>query len=185
MGREFAVSVGTLLWLVAAGFGFWAWDRYEATPAPIGPAPVARARATGSWEVTLFVHPHCPCARGALAALGDLAREAPALVVRVAFVRPPGAPTGWERSASWRAAESVPRASVVCDADGVGATRAGAATSGVAVLSDPTGRVAFRGGLTPRPGHGGDAPGARAVRAWLSGETGPASAPVFGCPLFD
>lgn len=186
MGRSIVGGLVSLLWIVSVGFGFWVWDRYASTPGANGRAPTDAPEVRGgSWELTLFAHPHCPCVRASFDALGELAREFPSLVVRVAFVRPPGASAGWERSALWEAASAIPGARVYCDVTGNEANRAGAETSGVVVLTDANGRIAFRGGLTPRRGHGRAGPGQRAVRAWLAGGSGTASAPVFGCPLFD
>lgn len=184
MGRELTIWAGSVLWFAAAGSGLWLWDRYGNEPGRFADVPNRELESpAGRWELTLYAHPHCPCVRDALAALGGLAREHSGLAVRVAFVRPPGAPDGWEHTPAWAAAAALPGVGAFCDADGGAARRAGAETSGAAVLIDPSGRVAFRGGLTAS--RHGRAPGPAAVRAWLSTGTGPASAPVFGCPLFD
>lgn len=186
MAREVVSAIVSLFWIVSVGCGFWVFDRYGSTPGAIGCAtPDSSEGQCGSWQLTLFAHPHCPCVRASFAVLDELARSHPSLVVRVAFVRPPGASAGWERSETLGVASAIPGARVYCDAAGAEAKCAGAETSGFVILTDPTGRVAFRGGLTPRRGHGRAGPGRRAVCEWLTVGCGPASAPTFGCPLFD
>jgi hypothetical protein len=168
-------------WLAAAAAGFAVWERYDATPGAAGPA--ADAAPTGRWELVLFAHPHCPCTRAALAELAELAHDGPGLAVRVVYVRPPGAPDGWERTGTWDDAAAVPGIAVTVEAGE--AARAGAKTSGYAVLYDPHGRVAFRGGVTRARGRAGDSPGRRAVLDILAGREPEArEAPAFGCPLF-
>jgi hypothetical protein len=139
---------------------------------------------SGRWRLTVFAHAHCPCSRATLRELDGLARAEPDLSTRVVFVRPPDCPAGWERGEAWDAATRIPGAEVACDPDGAAAQKLGAETSGHAVLTDPTGRVVFRGGLTPARGRTGGSEGRNAVMAWVSGGTGAAVAPVFGCPLF-
>ena len=179
------VGAGAAVWLAAALGGFWLWERYDATPGPQGGSAAATAQAaTGGWRLTLFAHPHCPCTRTSLREMTEIPRDAPALSVRVVFVRPAGAPEEWERGDSWEAAGRMPGAEVARDVDGTEAKRLGAKTSGLAVLSDPGGRIVFRGGLTSGRGRGGDSVGRRAVLSWLRTGRGDPTAPVFGCPLF-
>lgn len=168
------------LWLAGVAGGFAAWEVYDATPGrqAAGVTPTAGP----AWALTFYAHPHCPCTRAGLAELAELARAVPELDVTVVFVRPAGAEPGWEHSAAW---DAVPGARVRCDADGTEAARAGAATSGHAVLTDAAGRVAFRGGLTRGRGRVGESPGRRAVLAILRGEETTGAAPVYGCPLMD
>jgi hypothetical protein len=168
------------LWLGGVAGGFAAWEAYDAKPGQ--QAGGAAPPAGPAWTLTFYAHPHCPCTRAGLAELAELARDAPQLDVTVVFVRPAGAEPGWERSAAW---DAVPGAHVRCDAGGAEAARVGALTSGQAVLTDHTGRVAFRGGLTRGRGRVGESPGRRAVLAILRGEEAPDAAPVYGCPLAD
>lgn len=182
------VAVGLVVGLWAAGVtgGFAAWMRYDATPgaaaAGESPAPAAGDRA---WVLTLFAHPHCPCLRASLAELAGLQPADGGLGIEVVFVRPPGAEPGWERTELWVQAAGLPGVTVRSDPDGAEAARVGARTSGYAVLTDRSGRVVFRGGLTRARGQVGGSDGGRAVRAALAGEQGVGEAPVFGCPLFD
>jgi hypothetical protein len=187
VGREIAVGAGVALWLGAVAAGFTVWERYEAMPgdrgaatAPAEPGPPQRP-----WLLTLYAHPHCPCLRANLAGMTELLAAAPAgTTAEVVFVRPAGAPAGWERTEKWDTAAGLPGVRVRCDAGGAEARRAGATTSGHLVLSDATGRVAFSGGITPARGRVGECAGKAAIRAILTGNP-PATreAVVFGCPL--
>ena len=176
-----------MLWLATVGCGFWLWERYDTTPGlSPGPAsaPVPDEPSRRRWQLTLFGHPHCPCFRASLRELADVTRAVPEVSARVVFVCPPGTGDGWERGDAWDAAARLPAVEVRGDA-GAEARRLGAATSGTAVLTDPTGRTVFRGGLTPARGRTGESAGPRAVLAWVSAGDGAPTAPVFGCPLFD
>jgi hypothetical protein len=171
-----------LAWLAAVAGGLWAWERYDTTAGadrPVGaPAP-----ATARWQLTVFVHPHCPCARATVTELAEVQREAPELAIRIVFVRPPDTTDGWERGRLWDAAANLTVVNVTTH-DGSEARRLGAETSGIALLTQPDGRVVFRGGLTMARGREGDSAGRRAVVDWVQGRVAPATAPVFGCPLF-
>ncbi|MBP3960459.1 hypothetical protein J8F10_34975 [Gemmata sp. G18] len=184
MAREIAVWLIGLVWLSAIAGGFWLWERYDATPGTVGAQTAAPDEsAPGGWCLTVFAHPRCPCTRATLGETAELVRAAPELSVRVLFVRPPDAPDGWEHGESWDLAARIPRTEVALDEAGAGAHRFGAETSGQAVLTDPAGRIVFRGGLTAARGRAGESAGRRAVLDWMSGHLAPARAPVFGCPL--
>ena len=63
-------------------------------------------------------------------------------------------------------------------------------TSGQVLLYQPSGRLAFSGGITPARGHSGDNPGSDAVLSLVRREARqadgvPVTCRVFGCPLFD
>jgi hypothetical protein len=177
-------------WLIGIGWlagiigGLSAWERYDTTAGTAGQTQTANEADCGRWQLTVFVHPHCPCARATVGELAELLRLAPALSVRVVFVRPTGVPTGWERGELWDAAARLTGVELICDPDGAEARRVGAETSGHAVLANPAGRPVFRGGLTRARGREGENVGRRAVLDWFQGHAGAAEAPVFGCPLF-
>ncbi|HEX4612822.1 MAG TPA: hypothetical protein VH092_31800 [Urbifossiella sp.] len=181
------VGAAAVVWLGGAAAGFAVWGGYDATPGPQAVGAAGPGDAAGSpWALTVYAHPHCPCTRAGLAELAELARARPVgLDIRVVFVRPAGAEAGWERTASWDAAAAIPGVRVCCDPDGAEAGRAGAITSGHAVLADRAGRVAFRGGLARGRGRAGESAGRRAVLAIAAGEGAAAEAPVYGCPLVD
>lgn len=184
VAREVAFWMVGLAWLLAAVGGFWAWERYDATPGADGTPTTTPDARSGHWRLTVFAHPRCPCTRAALEEVAGLAAAAPELRVQVLFILPPGLRAGWEHGSSWNRAAQIPNAEVLCDAEGAEARRTGAATSGLAVLTDPTGKVVFRGGLTAARGRAGENVGRRSILDWVGGRTGTAAAPVFGCPLF-
>lgn len=180
------MSLAVVAWLCSLAVGFVAWERYDSTPGRCGLAADELADAPREWRLVLFVHSHCPCSRASVRELGELVRTAdPGLRVEVVFVRPPDAPDGWERSELWKAAEEIPGARVRTDVDGKDAQRAGAETSGHLVLYDPSGRVAFYGGITSGRGRTGECTARREILAILAGrEPAARTAPVFGCELF-
>jgi hypothetical protein len=185
-GRSLAMGLAIAAWLALVASGFAFWEKYETTPGQIHRSEDAAHPSLGKWEFVLFVHPHCPCTRATIQELAELVQRAgPNVLVRVVFVRPEDAPTGWERSELWNAAAAIPGVQVSCDEDGSEAHRAGAATSGHLVVYDPTGRVAFHGGITRGRGQAGESPGREAILSLLAGSE-PASrqTPVFGCELF-
>ena len=183
MGREWRVRVLAGCWVGLVLCGFWRWERYDRTAGGVGRG-TTHSDEVGRWQLTVFAHPHCPCSRATLRELDALARATPALATRVLFVRPPGGPGEWERGEAWDAATRIPGAEVSCDHDGISARTFGAKTSGHAVLTDPTGRVVFCGGLTRARGRTGASEGRNAVAVWVGGGVGAEAAPVFGCPLF-
>jgi hypothetical protein len=184
MFREMLVWVLESVWFATALAGFWLWERTDATPGTVRPPEQLTNRAVpGRWSVTVFAHPRCPCLRATLHEVASL--SAPEFSTRVVFVRPARAPDGWERGEMWELAARIPGVEVACDERGAEARRVGAETSGYAVLTDPNGRVVFRGGLTRGRGRTGESAGRQAVAAWIAGRPGAGAAPVFGCPLFD
>jgi len=191
-----AITLAALvLWLagVTAGFkALWQVDNAPGSRAlePVDwPASSHVAREPGRPTLVLFAHPRCPCTRASLAELDSLlARAGGPLAVRVLFVRPRGAPEGFERTASLADARGLAGVEVAVDADGAEARRFGVATSGHVLLYDADGRLRFGGGITASRGHRGDSAGRAAVLAILRGAPfaeGLATAPVYGCPLFD
>lgn len=185
-------ALAVVSWLAVLGFGFNFLARYEFTPGALQAAcgdwpedsdlPHAGDRPT----LVVLLHACCPCSRASLAELGHLLDEGPGRVaVHVVFVRPEETPEGWERSALWDQAQTLPGAAVHIDPSGQEARRFGALTSGASYLFDPQGRLLFRGGLTATRGGAGPNAGCSAVAARLAGETtAHAETPVFGCPLF-
>ena len=186
IGRETGVCWGLAFgWVTLVAGGFWLWERYDTTPGAVSETVVAVDEThSNCWRVTVFAHPRCPCTRATLRELAELLSAAPDLAARVMFVRPASAPGGWEKGESWDTATRIPGVDVACDTGGTEARRFGAETSGQVVLTDPTGRVAFRGGLTRARGRTGESAGRRAVLNWVMGRTGATTTLVFGCPLF-
>lgn len=181
---DLATALIVVVWLLIVATGFAALAAFKNVPGARGSEPAPAPAGHSGWSLALFVHPHCPCSRASLAELRELMREAgPALSARVVLVRPAGVPDGWERGELWSAATGIAGVRVDRDTGASEARRAGAATSGHAVLYDPQGRVVFSGGLTRGRGHAGESSGRRAVVAHVRGRAADRDAPVFGCPL--
>jgi len=187
----FLLALFGLLWLGTVGTGAWRLLRYEATPGPASPSArwpegsrvdPAPDRAT----LVMLVHPRCPCSRASLDELEALmTRCSVRLAARVLFLRPAGFPAGWERSALWRRAASIPGVLPLADPGGEEARRFHAATSGQVFLFDASGALLFRGGITGARGHTGENAAREAARSVLDRKAAaPVRTPVFGCPLF-
>jgi hypothetical protein len=178
-------------WLIAVAAGWLVLERHANEPGGIPvppktwPSDSQLHRPTGRPILLVFAHPHCPCTRATLSELERfLARDRRSLEVTIVFTRPPGTSAGWEASDILHRAKSMPGVSTVVDIDGVESRRFNAITSGIAMLYDAGGRLAFYGGITPSRGHEGDSAGLAAIEAIISGKR-PAidHANVFGCPL--
>ncbi|MDY3563672.1 hypothetical protein R5W23_005288 [Gemmata sp. JC673] len=183
MARENGVWLLTAVWLSAIGAGLWLWERYDTTPGAAGTPAALENAPTHRWQLTVFVHPRCPCSRATLVELAQLAAAAPDLSVRIRFVVPRGVGSGWAQGPLWVEAGRMPGVSVDLDPDGAQARLFGAETSGHAALTAPDGVVVFSGGLTPGRGRPGEGLARRAVLGWMRGRTGASTAPVFGCEL--
>jgi hypothetical protein len=132
----------------------------------------------------MFVHPKCPCTRASLAELERLQAQSPQLDLRIVTLLPEAAGSGWSETPLSRRARELPDALVIKDPTGREASRFRVRTSGETLLYDPSGRLAFQGGITLARGHEGDNAGADAILALASGSSAPATCPVFGCSLF-
>lgn len=182
------LSSGLLLaaWLSLVIAGFAIWERYEGTPGRSDCAAASPRVDRNGWEIVLFAHPCCPCTRASLRELAELAsRAGPEVTIRVVFPRPEGVPEGWEQTDLWHQAAAIPGARVSCDPTGAEARSAGTWTSGQVIIYDPSGRVAFYGGLTRGRGQSGESPVREEILELLAGrKTAFQRAPVFGCELF-
>jgi hypothetical protein len=164
---------------------------HSMTPGACRPTPVAwpddsaLTRDQTRPMLLLFLHPFCPCSRATLTELERiLARNPDRTRTEIVFVRPKGAPQGWESSPLQQRAEAIPGVVVTLDRDGREAARFGAETSGHACLYTADGRLAFSGGLTAARGHEGESIGRESIEALIRGQTVATSrADVFGCPL--
>lgn len=180
------------VWLGILWLGFWQVHAYSSRAGASGAAPPQIASGTlaplahAGPRLVVFAHPHCPCTRASLTELATILElSQQAVAAEVHFVRPPGVPAGWERTATWKAAAKLPGVRVFGDEAGVLAERLGAATSGHAVLYDAAGKLLFQGGLTRARGQTGDSPARRTILRLLAGEAAPAQAQVYGCPLLN
>jgi hypothetical protein len=179
-----------LAWLAGCLLGLGALWAHALAPAPKADAPprwpdgTALPRVAGRPALVLLAHPRCPCTSASFTQLGWIMSRAPrAATVSIVFVKPAGAPAGWERTSLWRQARALRAATLLKDDSGAEAARFGAQASGQALLYDSEGRLVFSGGLTSARGHAGDSAGRSAVLALLRSKGRPSTAPVFGCAL--
>ena len=186
------VWLAAALWLVCASVGLyfvWAYDNSPgvAAQAPQAwPSRTALVRAADRPTLVLLAHPQCDCTRATLGELAEVLARTPAPPkTYVLFLRPTIFTEGWEQTALWRTARSLPNVTVLRDDDGAEARRFGAETSGQTLLYDERGTLAFSGGITGARGHAGDNGGRATLLALLSRSGGDRrGSNVFGCPLF-
>ncbi len=185
------IWAGLLLWAALLVAGFAAVELETNSPGELGNAPArwpaesAIPRAAGKSTLVMFLHPHCPCSDASIAELERVAARvgAPCEVV-VVLVVPPASPAGWEQTRLWRRVSGMPGTTVFTDYNGAEARRFGALTSGVSMVYDAAGALAFHGGVTPARGHEGDNAGKASAECCLRGdEPRDHSSCVYGCPL--
>ena len=184
--------LGITIWLGGAVTGLYVVWAYDNAPGLAASAPHAwpdrttLVRASDRPTLVLLAHPQCDCTRATLGELAEvLARATEAPKTYVLFLRPAGVASGWEQTALWRTAKSLPNVTVLRDDDGAEARRFGAETSGQTLLYDEYGALAFSGGITSARAHPGDNAGRASLVALLN--RGPADrrgTSVFGCSLF-
>jgi hypothetical protein len=128
----------------------------------------------------------CPCTRASITELGKLLpRLGPQVSAWVVVARAVDEPD-WDQAELWDRAASIPGVRVFRDDDGVEAERFHAATSGLTLLYDRTGRLRFAGGITSQRGHEGDSFGPRRIESLVkTGTADRADSPVFGCTLLN
>ncbi len=187
------VLVVGVLWLAVLGTGFALLAREEFTPAA---ATAARAQFPSKSSLILdpaaptlilFAHPHCPCTRATFHEFAELLASLPhPVAATVVFPVPEGTPPHWEQGDLWQLAARMPNVRVVADRDGGEARRFGVKGSGHVLLYQPSGQLAFSGGITASRGHEGDNPGCAAIVSLVLHGSAPVSqTPVFGCPLLE
>jgi hypothetical protein len=182
--RRGRVWVAVAVWLASVGAALFALEAYKATPGAAAGSPDRCPEGVPRGALLLFLHPHCPCSRASVAELAAVLTARPSVSAQVHFVRPAGAPDGWERTSLWDEAARVPNATALSDVGGGLARRLGVRTSGHALFYDGAGQLRFSGGITAARGHEGDNPGRRGLLTALDGEAPEAlHHPVFGCPL--
>ncbi len=192
-GRRIRAGLPLLVgaWLSLSVLLVWLLMYYANTPgrpAESGHGPMLgnTPAKPGEWTLVIFLHPHCPCSLASLQQAAELAERHPTLRVKVYLIKPPGCPEGWEEGRISRLARENKGLSVAVDVDGQEARRCGAHTSGQTFLSDATGRVRFKGGLTDSRGHQGNSVGSAAVAALVEKDSSDVvETAVFGCALLE
>jgi hypothetical protein len=180
------------IWLGGAAAGLYIVWTYDNAPGLAASAPqewpreTTLVRASDRPTLVLLAHPQCDCTRATLGELAEVLARAPKPPkTYVLFLRPAGFAAGWEQTALWRTAKSLPDVTVLRDDDGAEARRFGAATSGQTLLYDDHGALAFSGGITGSRGHEGDNAGRASLVALLNrSQANRRGTSVFGCPLF-
>jgi hypothetical protein len=102
------------------------------------------------------------------------------------FIRPAASNDDWNKTNLWRAAQSIPGATLFDDLAGAAAASFHARASGETLFYDSAGQLAYQGGLTPARGHRGESAGCSALESAIAGlPTAQRQFPVFGCSLRD
>jgi hypothetical protein len=177
-----AASVAGLAWLT----DFSSAPGAAATSTAEWPRPANLQRDERQPTLLMFLHPHCPCSQASLSELARVAvRCHERMRMQVLFVQPEGCRPDWYQTALWINARKIPGVLVDVDRGGHLAQQFGAHTSGQTLVYDRTGKLLFRGGLTPGRGHEGDSPGRTAVLSILDGRTNGqvVECSAFGCSL--
>ena len=126
-------------------------------------------RADDRPTLVFLAHPQCDCTRATLGELAEvLARTSQPPKTYVLFLRPTLFDAGWEQTALWQTARSLPNVTVLRDDDGAEAKRFGAETSGQTLLYDERGTLAFSGGITGSRAHAGDNAGRASLLALIN-----------------
>jgi hypothetical protein len=188
---RFRLWIAGALWIALIAGGFTILNVHAATPGAqfsgeleLSDLPRSN-RQEPEWTAVLFAHPHCPCTDASLNELADTLDNAMVPVRRIIVcVEPPNAPAGWSDSELFATAKQR-GFQVLLDRNATLATKAGAATSGLTILLDPSGKPHFSGGVTASRGHRGPNSGTAAILRQLTDPsvTQSATAPVYGCPL--
>jgi hypothetical protein len=185
--------VVVVVWVLLVVSGMGVLIDYSSAPGVPAAAPESWPetsripREPGKSTLVVLAHPKCPCSRASIAELARLMAQVPGQVdAHVLFLEPNGSGADGKQSDLRDAAGAIPGVRVHGDPHGAEARAFGAATSGQALLYDPSGRLVFAGGITESRGHEGDNFGRDAIVARLRGsESDPTTAPVFGCSLHD
>lgn len=189
--KSAGIAVFVLLWATVIVAGLWSLEAYKASARETAPVSLQAVypefQSTGDHpglpQLVMFLHPHCPCTRASIVELEEILRRCPSTAAVIVLVKPPGTPSGWEKTAVVRSAENLPRTKLTLD-NGTLAQKFGAETSGHLLLVNADGKVLFSGGITRSRGHVGESEGRRTVLAFLQGDAPAAqTTPVFGCPL--
>jgi hypothetical protein len=184
------IAVIAVAWLSGIAAGFFYLLQYETKggarkEAPISwPSNSSLTRQQNGYTLVMFAHPKCPCTTSSINELAIALTRRPQVKAYVLIMHPQGFPPDWEKSTLWKQASTIPNVSVLTDADGLEAAKFGVQTSGHVMLYEPSGHLAFTGGITSGRGHEGDNAGLDAIVALASGRPSNCSkTEVFGCSL--
>lgn len=183
-----------LVWFVGIVIGFGGLFNYQNNAGPSGEVPTGIPGGSqiephlGRPTLIMFAHPRCPCTH---ASVGELARLMTKLQgkvhAHVVFHIPETTSPDWGATELVAEARAIPGVRVLQDHGGIETRRFGVKTSGHVLLYDPSGELAFTGGITLARGHEGDNVGSSALLAQVtrSGSMVPSGQVVFGCPILE
>lgn len=179
------------LGLLAAGFG--TVSSYQSNASRnVGPpsAPVASAnlffRDPRHLSLVVALRPSCDASRAAIDELTKICRAVPGEIRVTALILQLGGEADSSVQNEMRSALEHLEARVVADHAGATSARFGFSASGQIKLFSPNGKLLYDGGITSKPGRGGENPGVEMVLEIARGTVWEVrSGPVFGCPLFD
>lgn len=153
------------------------------TPPSSWPSASRLVRSSGKFTLVMLAHPNCPCTRASLVELEALmSRFQGRLAAIVLFSRPQIRESEVQASELWNRASTIPGVSVLFDEAREVELFKGY-VSGQTMLFNPSGELAFSGGITKARGYQGSNDGSEAVSRIIDSGAGRARAPVFGCAL--
>lgn len=186
------IAGGVVIWMVLIGWVMRSWGDYEHTPAIQGEAPRVWPRESmltsdsENGTLIVFVHPNCPCSRGALQTIAEAFRTSQNFVPRIYAVLSASGLDVTLPSENLALARRIPSAEIRFDGDMSEARRFGATASGTVYFFDGSNQLRFSGGISAGRGDSFDNGFAVALfEAIRQPEFTLVAAPVFGCPLSD
>jgi hypothetical protein len=176
-----------IVWIVVAAIlvGFGLLEAHALRPG-VAPRPPEHVRAAEALELSVFLHPLCPCSRASLVELDRIVRASRTkLVVRAHVLSAPELATEAEPESLRSLLARLPGATIEDDPGGARARASGVETSGTILLYAADGTLLFDGGVTSARGHEGENASSDALLECIERGRGPrVTTPVFGCALF-
>ncbi len=188
--RRAWVPLALILWVAGLGVGLEALWSFSYTPGTSAEAPsqfpqqsIVHLDSTRP-TLVMFLHPQCSCSRASLHELEVLLARAAGRIAVTAVMAPDPDPASGAGSALSNQARALRGVDVVSDERGDAASVFGAQVSGQVLVYEPSGALAFSGGITSARGHEGDNDGLDVAVAIALGRVAAGrQTPVFGCLL--
>src|SRR5689334_12450043 len=119
MRKSLWVTAAAAVWIACAVLGLyvlWSYDNRPGAAANASekwPAATHPVASTEGPTVVFVAHPQCTCTSASLGELAEaLARTTIKPKTYVVFIKPSSMPEGWEKSDLWRAAATLPNATI-------------------------------------------------------------------------
>lgn len=191
MNRRYAFRAVLTGWslLVCTGvllLGHYSNNPGKAAAAPdVWPGSVEMALSEEKPTLLVLLHPQCSCSRSTLRELERLmAVVGDEVDTRAVFFDASSMDSDWVEGDLWEIARAIPHVTSFRDTDGQLIKQFGAFTSGQTLLYDTTGKLLFKGGITPSRGHEGDNKGKQYLLAILRNQVIETNESlVFGCSI--